>query len=87
MFYVSSSFNDQLQNRDNPPPGAGATASGTAIPVTVYDFIAHEGLRTPLPAAEPPAEPLSLWYDEPASKWIEALPVGQGRIGAMVFGG
>ncbi len=42
---------------------------------------------TPLPAAEPPIEPLSLWYDEPASKWIEALPVGQGRIGAMVFGG
>ena len=40
-----------------------------------------------LPAGEPPAEPLSLWYEEPASKWTEALPVGQGRIGAMVFGG
>ena len=41
----------------------------------------------PLPAAEPPDEPLSLWYDEPASQWTEALPVGQGRLGAMVFGG
>lgn len=28
-----------------------------------------------------------LWYDEPAVKWVEALPVGNGRISAMVFGG
>ncbi len=27
-----------------------------------------------------------MWYDEPASKWEEALPVGNGRLGAMVFG-
>jgi alpha-L-fucosidase 2 len=31
--------------------------------------------------------PFSLTYDKPASKWTEALPVGNGRIGAMVFGG
>lgn len=37
--------------------------------------------------AEPPAEPLSLWYRQPASVWTEALPVGNGRLGAMVFGG
>jgi len=28
-----------------------------------------------------------LWYDTAASKWEEALPVGNGRLGAMVFGG
>ncbi|MGG6313487.1 glycoside hydrolase family 95 protein [Paenibacillus macerans] len=28
-----------------------------------------------------------LWYDRPASRWEEALPVGNGRIGGMVFGG
>jgi len=27
-----------------------------------------------------------LWYKQPASKWMEALPVGNGRFGAMVFG-
>ncbi|MCX2679763.1 glycoside hydrolase family 95 protein [Galbibacter sp. EGI 63066] len=27
-----------------------------------------------------------LWYTQPASKWMEALPVGNGRLGAMVFG-
>ncbi|CAZ97678.1 glycoside hydrolase family 95 protein [Zobellia galactanivorans] len=27
-----------------------------------------------------------LWYDKPASMWEEALPVGNGRIGAMVYG-
>lgn len=28
-----------------------------------------------------------LWYTQPAEKWLEALPVGNGRMGAMVFGG
>lgn len=28
-----------------------------------------------------------LWYLHPAEKWIEALPLGNGRIGAMVYGG
>ncbi len=30
---------------------------------------------------------LNLWYDKPASSWNEALPIGNGRIAAMVFGG
>jgi len=30
---------------------------------------------------------LKLWYNKPAVNWVEALPVGNGRIGAMVFGG
>ena len=33
-----------------------------------------------------PAAPLSLWYRQPAQKWEEALPVGNGRLGATVFG-
>ena len=32
-------------------------------------------------------EVLKLWYDEPAANWNEALPLGNGRMGAMVFGG
>jgi alpha-L-fucosidase 2 len=36
------------------------------------------------PAAEPA---LRLWYTRPAQKWVEALPVGNGRLGAMVLGG
>ncbi|MEX0324274.1 MAG: glycoside hydrolase N-terminal domain-containing protein [Puniceicoccaceae bacterium] len=28
-----------------------------------------------------------LWYEEPASFWTDALPLGNGRLGAMVFGG
>lgn len=33
------------------------------------------------------AQDLTLWYDKPAVKWVEALPLGNGRIGAMLFGG
>ncbi len=29
---------------------------------------------------------LKLWYDKPATIWNEALPIGNGRLGAMVFG-
>lgn len=32
------------------------------------------------------AQPLKLWYNQPARNWNEALPVGNGRLGAMVFG-
>lgn len=28
-----------------------------------------------------------LWYKNPAQQWIEALPIGNGRMGAMVYGG
>lgn len=30
---------------------------------------------------------LKLWYDKPAEQWTEALPLGNGKLGAMVFGG
>jgi alpha-L-fucosidase 2 len=30
---------------------------------------------------------LTLWYRQPATNWTGALPVGNGRLGAMVFGG
>ncbi len=36
--------------------------------------------------ALPPAS-TTLWYRQPANNWNEALPVGNGRLGAMVFGG
>jgi alpha-L-fucosidase 2 len=37
--------------------------------------------------AAPPAGPWSLWYRQPATQWVEALPIGNGRLAAMIFGG
>src|ERR1700681_2151707 len=34
-----------------------------------------------------PESTLRLWYRQPAPDWNEALPIGNGRLGAMVFGG
>lgn len=31
--------------------------------------------------------PLKLWYDKPAADWNQALPIGNGRLGGMLFGG
>jgi alpha-L-fucosidase 2 len=40
-------------------------------------------LTLPLAAAPPP----QLWYTSPAADWSQALPIGNGRLAAMVFGG
>lgn len=32
-------------------------------------------------------EPFKLWYQQPAEKWTDALPIGNGRMGAMIYGG
>ncbi len=37
-------------------------------------------------AAAQQASSLKLWYERPAKEWVEALPVGNGRLGAMVYG-
>jgi alpha-L-fucosidase 2 len=38
-------------------------------------------------ADDPKAQPWRLWYEQPATRWTEAIPLGNGRLGAMVFGG
>ncbi|KAB2659849.1 MAG: glycoside hydrolase family 95 protein [Verrucomicrobia bacterium] len=55
----------------------GADAPKPEIPATTL----FEG------EASPPGSSLALWYRRPAARWLEALPIGNGRLGAMVFGG
>jgi alpha-L-fucosidase 2 len=38
------------------------------------------------PSFDPPASQTTLWYTQPAAQWDHAMPVGNGRLGAMVFG-
>ncbi len=33
-----------------------------------------------------PAAEMTIWHRRPASQWNEATPVGNGRLGAMIFG-
>ena len=49
-------------------------------------FIALFTVVVPTVAEGTSENPMRLWYDDPASQWTEALPVGNGRLGAMVFG-
>lgn len=58
--------------------GAGAAAIVLGGPVAV-------AASDDTPPAEP--SPHMLWYRQPAEKWTEALPIGNGRLGGMVFGG
>jgi alpha-L-fucosidase 2 len=45
------------------------------------------GATSAFPAPSGNESSLALWYDKPAVKWVEALPIGNGRLGAMIFGG
>ena len=44
-------------------------------------------LAIPTSAAPAGDNPHLLWYGKPAARWVEALPVGNGRLSAMIFGG
>ena len=44
-------------------------------------------LASALDQPAPKTGDLTLWYEKPAAQWIDALPIGNGRLGAMVFGG
>lgn len=50
------------------------------------------GILSAFPVSAAVAEPTSadapmLWFRQPAANWLEALPVGNGRLGAMAYGG
>ena len=58
--------------------------------VTASTAAATLSLPRRLGLAQAPANgagDLKLWYTSPASQWVDALPIGNGRLGAMVFGG
>ena len=60
------------------PAVAARPSPGVALPQFTGQFLDE-------PTAS--ADPLCLWYTRPAKAWTDALPVGNGRMGAMVFGG
>ena len=64
---------------------------GRTLKATRRQFMASAAAAAMLPTASlgaaPPARPLELWYAKPAERWLQALPVGNGRLGAMMFGG
>jgi len=58
--------------------------------VIASTIAATQSLARRLGLAQEPAtaaDDLKLWYTSPASQWVDALPIGNGRLGAMVFGG
>ncbi|MEO3930474.1 glycoside hydrolase N-terminal domain-containing protein [Micromonosporaceae bacterium B7E4] len=64
---------------------AGAAGAGAALLPAGWTAIARAGSAAPPEVLA--ADDLALWYDEPAgTDWLRALPVGNGRLGAMVFG-
>lgn len=59
-------------------------SSGKTVSSCFLLGLLSAGLVARLHAQDPA---LRLWYTQPAEQWNQALPVGNGRLGAMVFGG
>ena len=58
------------------------TGSGASL----FDFDSWRFYAAPSPVDED-VNAERLWYNTPAKIWLEALPIGNGRLGGMVFGG
>ena len=68
---------------------ASATAADAAAAKKQAPAKTAEPARSTVPLsgeAPPPQGDLVSWYRQPAGKWTEALPIGNGRLGAMIFG-
>ncbi|MCX7049397.1 MAG: glycoside hydrolase N-terminal domain-containing protein [Candidatus Sumerlaeota bacterium] len=65
-------------------PGPKIAALKGTLPLTPAGMIADAELSGEAPPAE---GDWALWYRKPAAEWTEALPIGNGRLGGMVFGG
>ncbi|WP_116510374.1 glycoside hydrolase N-terminal domain-containing protein [Micromonospora sp. B006] len=64
-----------------------ATAAGAGVALVPAAWSAAARAGSAAPAQVLAANDLALWYDEPAgTDWLRALPIGNGRLGAMVFG-
>ncbi|MDX5460957.1 glycosyl hydrolase family 95 catalytic domain-containing protein [Micromonospora tulbaghiae] len=64
---------------------ATAAGAGAALVPAAWSAAARAGSAAPPQVLA--ANDLALWYDEPAgTDWLRALPIGNGRLGAMVFG-
>nr|WP_237475006.1 glycoside hydrolase family 95 protein [Xanthomonas sp. LMG 8993] len=66
--------------------GAALAALGAAPAASAIAAPAKAAGEQSLPAVAA-GDALQLWYREPANEWVQALPVGNGRLGAMVWGG
>lgn len=42
----------------------------------IFSFVSYTSAQTAV-----------LWYEQPAEKWLESLPIGNGRLGVMIYGG
>lgn len=56
--------------------GVGVAAAIPNLTRSIWGTQAHEVVSSHV-----------LWYEVPATRWFEALPLGNGHLGAMVFGG
>src|ERR1035437_740639 len=66
---------------------------GRTVPASRRNFLRGALAAGVLSSLSPAQSPVTrtageeLWYNKPAGRWLEALPVGNGRLGGMVYGG
>jgi alpha-L-fucosidase 2 len=67
------------------PPCTRRQFLQTTCLAALFCLLPHDTRGGPTPI--PQNQELTLWYRQPAPDWNSALPIGNGRLGAMIFGG
>ena len=57
------------------------------ISLLLLPAVVTGSMASPEPETTKPRNERVLWYRRPGQKWLEGLPLGNGIMGAMVFGG
>src|SRR5271157_1711865 len=86
--YLHITEGDVVALDDRPVSDLFAAYEGEKIRVGVTELKSPRAVGTGaryVPDLENPS--MSLWYNRSAGRWVEALPIGNGRLAAMVFGG
>src|SRR5450759_3543662 len=55
------------------------------LPIVLAIFLLSITYRHSVAQSQPSG--MKIWFNHPADSWNDALPVGNGRLGAMIFGG
>ncbi|GAA1550555.1 glycoside hydrolase family 95 protein [Kribbella sancticallisti] len=80
-------MNDYTRRQVLRTAGAAAGTALAAGALTETATAATAGTAAPTDSTGSDTNPLKLWYNQPGTEWLQALAIGNGRLGAMVYGG
>ena len=87
MNHETHQTHERTTEQNRRPSAGGSRFRLLGAAVAAFTVSASWAAPSFVGEAPPPDSPLSLWFRTPASSFLESCPVGNGRLGGMLFGG